>query len=93
MADDDVWNIENMFLKLKSVVDFLKIIWTILAVTFLLFQQKRYLLVPVTFHVSTSRQDMEYPTDIVDAFLLSLKESATAHNMTFCVTVCITISS
>lgn len=29
---------------------------------------------------------MEYPTDIVDAFLLSLKESATAHNMTFCVT-------
>ncbi|XP_067033049.1 myosin heavy chain, clone 203-like isoform X4 [Acropora muricata] len=53
---------------------------------FLSFRKKRYLFVPITFRVGTSMQDMEYPTDVVDAIFLSLKESATAHNVTFCVT-------
>ncbi|XP_015748126.1 PREDICTED: uncharacterized protein LOC107327921 [Acropora digitifera] len=53
---------------------------------FLSFRKKMCPSVSITLPVSTSRQDREYPTDVVDAFLLSLKESATAHNVTFCVT-------
>lgn len=53
---------------------------------FLSLRKKRHQFVPITFRVGTSMQDMEYPTDVVDAILLSLKESATAHNVTFCVT-------